>query len=237
MIFKRTATMTAALAAILLAGSAGMAPAQDRTAAIGSPPSITETFDAGDPSLMLGGQIDLDGDTAPWHVDITAGELVMENRLNPQSLHYRDIAWVQYPNSDTLTSTEDAVISAVVEAENSGRGGAGILIGSGKAGTYLMFSVDGQGRYHVLRKDGRTLRSLRSAQHTAIAAGAPNKLTFEQRGANTVFIVNGVEIIKIPNAEGAGLPGRPRAGTSGIGLAAFGIGRFSFDDVVITRAE
>lgn len=137
MIFKRTPIMTAALAAMLFSGSAVMAPAQEQAAAIGSQPSITENFVVGDPSLMLGGQIDLDGDTAPWRVDITAGKLVMENRLNPQSLHYRDIAWVQYPNSDTLTSTEDAVISTVVEAENSGRGGGGILIGSGKAGTYL----------------------------------------------------------------------------------------------------
>lgn len=237
MIFTETRIVTAVLAAILFAASTVTAPAQDQAAAIGSQPSITETFDAGDPSLMLGGQIDLDTDVAPWRVDITAGKLVMENRLNPQSLHYRDIAWVQYPDSDTLTSTEDAVISTVVEAENSGRGGAGILVGSGKAGTYLMLSVDGQGHYHVLRKDGSTLRPLRSARHVAIVAGAPNKLTFEQRGTNTVFIVNGAEIIKIPNAEGPGLPGRPRAGASGIGLAAFGIGEFSFDDVVITRVE
>lgn len=229
--------MTAALAAVMFAGCSVGALAQEQAAAISSQPSTTETFDAGDPALMLGGQIDLDSDTTPWHVDITGGKLVIENRLDPKSLHYRDIAWVQYPASDTLASTEDAVISTVVEAKNNGRGGAGILIGSGKAGTYLMLSVDGQGHYHVLRKDGRTLRPLRSARHVAIAVGAPNKLTFEQRGTNTVFIVNGVEIIKIPSAEALGPLGRPGTGTSGIGLAAFGIGKYSFDDVVITRVE
>lgn len=224
------------VAALVVGGVPSVAISQEQAVKAESQPVVVETFESGDPAKMLGGQIDVIGETAPWFVHVADGKLMMENRLDPRSLHFNDISWVKYPDSDQLASTEDAVISATVEANNAGKGGAGILVGSGKAGAYLMFSVDGQGQYHVLRKDGRNLRPLRSAKHVAIHAGAANQVTFEARGANVVFFANGVEIIKIPVEISTNNAAR-RNGQGGVGLAAFGTGTFTFDDVEIARAD
>lgn len=224
------------VAAFVLGSLPSSAASQDQTAVQASRPVVEETFDSDDSDLVLGGQLDLTAQTPPWFVHVSDGKLVMENRLEPQSLHYNDISWVTYPETDLLASTENAVISATVEAKNSGKGGAGILLGSGKAGSYLMFSVDGQGQYHVLRKDGRSLRPMRSAKHVAIHIGAPNELSFELRGANVVFLANGTEVIRIPYEPQPGSMGRGND-QSGVGLAAFGIGKFSFDNVEIARPD
>ncbi|MBC7142486.1 MAG: hypothetical protein H5U18_10080, partial [Rhodobacteraceae bacterium] len=77
---------------------------------------------------------------------------------------------------------------------------------------------------------------LSRAKHTAIRAGAANQLTFELRGANVVFFANGVEIVKIPYENRAANVARG-GGQGGVGLAAFGIGTFSFDRVEIARAN
>ncbi len=236
MVFTRQFAQATFIAAIVFGGFSSAATSQEQAGATGSRNVVAEAFDSGDPSLMLGGQIDLNGEAPPWFVHVADGKLVMENRLDPRSLHFNDIAWVKYPGSDVLASTEDAVISATVEAKNAGSGGVGILVGSGKAGAYLMFSVDGQGQYHVLRKDGRNLRPLHSAKHVAIRADAANQLTFELRGATVVFFANGVEIIKIPYANRTASIARGGE-QGGVGLAAFGIGTFSFHSVEIARAN
>jgi len=225
-----------ATAALLSASAASVAMAQEQAVATGSQNVLTESFDGDDQSLMLGGQIDLLGDSTPWLIYVADGHLVMENRQNPKSLHYNDIAWVKYPNAEILTSTENSVISAVVGAQNVGNGGAGILVGSGKAGNYLMFSVDGQGRYHILKKEGRKLRAVHSAKHAAIAVGGPNELTFLWRGANIVLVANGAEITQIPYPRPI-TSSRRLSGQAGIGLAAFGIGTFTFDSVEIVQAD
>ena len=224
-------------AAILFSNASFSAMSQEQTRESGSQHVVQELFDGDDSSLMLGGRIDLSGDKkSPWLSYVADGELVIENRLEPQSIHYNDIAWVKYPESGILESTENSVISVIVEVKNTGRGGAGFLVGSGKAGAYLMFSVDGQGRYHVIRKEGRNARTVHSAKHAAILVGAPNQLTFEMRGANVVFIANGVEIIQIPDSNRKN-NSRRLNGQTGIGLAVFGIGTFAYDSVEISQAN
>jgi len=223
-------------AVILLSGASTTVMSQEQTEATSSQHIIKESFDGDDPSFMLGGQIDLRGNSAPWHIYVADGKLLMENRKDPQSLHYNDIAWVKFPESEVLASTENLVISANVEAKNTGNGGAGILVGSGKAGTYLMFSVDGQGSFHVLKKDGRKLRPVHSAKHPAIVVGAPNQLTFEVRGTHVVFFANGTEIIQIPYMKRMANSLQSK-GQAGIGLAAFGIGKFVFESVEIAKAN
>ena len=224
------------VAAILLSSASSAATSQEQTEVASSQRVVKESFDGGDLSLMLGGQISLQGENTPWLVYVTGGKLVMENRQKPQSLHYNDIGWVKYPKSDVLTSTENSVISVTVEGKSVGNGGAGFLVGSGKLGVYVMFSVDEKGRYHILKKDGRKLRSLHRATHPAIVVGAPNQLTFEMRGAHVVFFANGTEIIQIPFSNRAA-NSRRFDGQTGIGLAAFGIGTFTFDNVEITQGN
>ena len=223
-------------AAIFLSCTLSVANSQDQTDTTNGRSVVTESFGGSDPALILGGQISFVQDSAPWLVYLSNGNLVMENRQNPKSLQYNDIAWVKFPESGVLTSTENLIISAIVESENVGNGGAGILIGSGKAGAYLAFAVDGQGRYHVLKKESRKLRTLHSAKHTAIVVGAPNRLTFEVRGAHIAFLANGTEVIQVPYVRRLGSSGQS-GGRSGIGIAAFGTGKFLFDSVAISRAD
>ena len=160
--------------------------------------AILDAFDDEHPSLVLGGQIDFQTGKSSWLVYLFGGKLVMENRLNPQSLHYNDITWVLFPGSEMLESAEDLQISALVEGANSGPCGVGILVGSGKAGIRKMFAVDGQGLFQILKRDGRKLTPVHRARHEAVLAGALNEVAFEVRGANVAFLVNGAEIIEIP---------------------------------------
>ncbi len=223
-------------ASALLLCSVTLAAYSQEQAATSAPEVIKESFDGSDPSLMLGGQIDLLSESAPWIVYVADGKLVMANRQNPQSLHYNDIGWVKFPESNILESTENLVISATVVPNNTGTGGAGILVGSGKNGVYVMFAVDQQGRFHILKKDGRKLRALHSALHPAVLIGQPNQLSFDYKGAHVAFNANGTELIQIPYA-GPRANARQKSGQPGIGLAAFGIGEFFFESVEISNAN
>ncbi|MDF1669346.1 MAG: hypothetical protein P1U83_07020 [Roseovarius sp.] len=234
-LFSEIAKVVAA-SAILLTTASSVATSQEQADVAASQNVITESFEGNDPSLMLGGQIDLRGTITPWVTYIADGELVIENTQDPNSLYYNDISTVKFPDSHILEPTAGLVISVTVDGTNMGSAGAGILIGSGKAGSYLMFSVDGQGRYHLLRKDGRKLRREHSAAHAAIVEGAPNRLAFEYRGANVAFLVNETEVVQIPLANGAP-NSRLKQGAAGIGLAAFGIGTFNFDDIEIAKVR
>ena len=232
MIFKKTIQAVSVLAALCIAT---LVQAQDAAEATDAN-IVIENFEGDDRSLMLGGQIDFSINKSPWLVYLADGKLILENRTAPQSLHYNDIAWIKYPGSSALMTTEHSVISVVVESQSTGRGGAGILFGSGKRGAYLMFSVDEEGRYHLFKKERRETRLVHSAVHPAILVGSPNELSFKVSGANIVFFVNGNEVIQAPNSiTGAYI--RQVNGQSGVGIAAFGTGTFSFDSVEITQAN
>jgi hypothetical protein len=183
---------------------------------------------------MLGGQIFFNPTKSQWVIYVSDGGLVMENRKNPQSLHYNDIAWVKFPDADSVEPTEDLLISALVESRNDAKGGAGILVGSGKLGRYLALAVDGQGRFHVLQKDGRQLRAVHSAEHEAIKTDGPNLLSFQVRGPHVFFYANGAKLIQVPFSKRS-TNSRNSNGGTGIGLAAFGTGTFRFEEVEISR--
>lgn len=195
-----------------------------------------EQFDGDDTSIMLGGQINFSDPKSKWLVYVGSGKLVMENRLDPSSLHYDDIEWIRYPGSEFLSSTGKSEISVTVEAKNEGRGGAGIIVGSGGSRNYWMFGVDSEGRYHILNKGSRRLNFIHSAKHNAILIGKPNRLSFGKRGDNIAFFANGIELIKIPNGDQK-LNSRRQINQSGIGLAAFGLGSFTFDDIEIAQSN
>jgi hypothetical protein len=221
----------ALISAIFFGGLASVAASQEQSATAGNPGVVSETFDGGDTSVMLGGQLDIGTEKAPWVYFLSDGALVMENRSEPLSIHYNDIFWAKYPDSDTLESTEGAIISATVEADNEGPGGIGILIGSGEAGAYLAFLVDGQGQYHVFQKEGTVVKKLNSGRSAAIKVEGPNSLTFEVRGENVLFRANSDKVIEVPYST---MPGN---GQGGLGLAAYGIGQFRVEDVAISRGN
>ncbi len=213
-----------------------VARSQDTITEPDLPDVLVETFDGDDTTLMLGGQIDFQSAKPPWAVYVADEKFVMENRQDARSLQFNDVAWVKFPGSDSLESTQDMVISAVVDGEFSGKSGVGILVGSGKSGKYVAFTVDDKGRYHVLQKDGRQLRLVHADRHDAIRVGAPNKLTFQVRGAHVVFFANGTKVVQTLFSKRTSTNSSQGA-RAGIGLAAFGTGRFEFDEVEIKRAN
>ncbi|NOD65382.1 MULTISPECIES: hypothetical protein [unclassified Ruegeria] len=223
-----------AVALILSVGLPETLLAQEQAEETTSPEIIRETFDGEDQSLMLGGQVDFFGAKPPWSVYVADGYLVMENRQELRSLQFNDIQWVKFPGEDRVETTEDLVISAVVDGDVVGNGGVGILVGSGKSGVYTAFTVDDKGRFLLFKKDGRQLRLAHSGEHDAIVVGGPNELSFQVRGAQVLFYANGTRVVQIPfskrtsNRSGSD-------GQAGIGLAAFGTGTFRFDEVEISK--
>lgn len=232
----RTFAVAISTAAILVLTAAGGAVAQTEPAPAEVPRIITETFDSGDIDLILGGQLAGHGSKSVFDKYLAGGEFVLQNRTDPNALHYNDISWVTFPGTDILQSTEGTVISAVVRTNATGTAGAGILVGSGTAGKYIMFAVDGAGHFHVLQKDGRSLRRLQSAKHAAVVVGGSNTLTFDMSGANIAFYANDTRVLQVPftNSIGRGSHG---SGSMGIGLAAFGLGQFFFEGVEIKPAN
>ena len=227
--------------AFLLVGLAAVLPAaaQDPSTAVqsqNSANSVFESFDGDEITTVLGGQFRASSGTSPWLVYLSDGRLVLENRQDADSLHYNDIAFVRYPNSTIVETTENATISAIVEGSATSTGGVGILVGSGKAGVYLAFTVDSSGRYHLFQKDGRQLRTVTTDTSAAILSNRPNELSYEVRGANIAFLINGEDTIQIesPNLTPAS---RRIDGRTGVGVAAFGVGTFYFDSVTISKAN
>lgn len=221
---------TAVVSAIFLGGFGVSAWAQEADAAAEAS-VVLETFDSGDPSAMLGGQIDLVGDALPWILHVSEGKFVVENRTEAQSIHYNDISYVKYPDSGSLELTENSVISAMVDPRNEGSGGCGIYFGNGDAGFYLAFLLDAQGQYHVVRKLNGKVKRLHSGTADAIKAGEANEVSLAWRGGSLVFFANGTEVINVPYDY------TPGTGEGGLGLAAFGIGSYYFDDVEFSRAN
>ena len=222
--------LQALIAVSASAGLVSVSSAQETTQAetISKRPSYVENFNGEDRETMLGGQLafaNADADTS-WIETIAGGKLIFESRLQANKLHYQDIGWVRYEGENTLSSTRDATIAVSVEPQNEGMGGAGILVGSGKAGSYLAFVVDKQDRFHVVQKAGRTTRVVYSGKSEHIRVGAANRITFDRSGDTVTFFVNGADVITVP-LENRNAPQ--------VGLAAFGIGIFAFDDVEITK--
>lgn len=227
---RKAAARLGLIPAVILVGLSSIAIAQEQTVAPEDTAIFGESFDGGDPSVMLGGQLDIGMEKAPWVYFVADGALVMENRTEPQSIHYNDISWAKYPDSASLESTEGSIISATVEAQNEGRGGVGILIGSGEAGDYLAFLVDGQGQYHVVRKNGSSVKALNSGRSAAVLVEGSNTLTFEVRGENILFFANSDKVIEIPYTV-------PGDGRGGVGIAAYGLGQFRVDEIAISRSN
>lgn len=193
----------------------------------------TETFDDAAAMQFLGGQIDLRQVQPPWAISVADGRLSFRNSANPDSLRYQDISWVKYPGSDVVASTAGARITAIVQSENNGLGGAGILIGSGKNGSYFMFAIDDRGQYYLARRSGRDLRMVNIDYDTAILPGQPNEVSFHMSGDNIVFVVNGQPVVQV--ASSSQMPGSKRIGANAeVGIAAFGLGMYHFDSVTVT---
>jgi hypothetical protein len=199
-------------------------------------PTVVETFSQGDLSLVLGGQLAFGGEDPTWTRYVAEGSFVLENRSNARALTYNDIGWVAFPDSDTLSTTEDATISATVLSANEGHGGAGILIGSGLGGAYTAFTIDGQGRFHVLQKRDGKLKQLHTATHEAIRPGEANTVSFTTRRDALQLMANGVTVMQVPILPDTDLRRRDSS-TTGIGLVAFGQGRFEIDTVEIRRVN
>lgn len=231
--FSNIRTLCLSFSALLLfAGASTSQTPQTNDAPTAA--AVTETFDGEDDTLVLGGQIGFDNQKSKWLVYIADSALVFENKEDPHNLHFDDIRWVRYPDDRVLSTTTEALISVTVTSQNEGQGGAGILVGSGENNLYHSFMIDNQGRYHVVTKEGRNANRTYSASHPSIRADGPNKVSFKRSYNNIAFYVNDSEVVQVPRFVNRN-NSRNFLGASGVGLAAFGLGKFTFDDVEISK--
>ncbi|WP_417695013.1 hypothetical protein [Roseibium sp.] len=165
-----------------------------------------------------------------WSFSTDGHRMVWKNTQHPNSTHFLDIPWVAYDDGLRLFEVNEADISVTVKAQTRGRGGAGVLIGSGMSGYYWLFALDGNGNYHLLRKAGRNLHPATRARHPAIKMGADNRISYVRTEDTHIFSVNGEEVLRVPNIE-------RRHALKGVGIGAFGKGSYEFDDLKITQSE
>jgi hypothetical protein len=221
----------ALVSTFLIAGSGTASLAQEQAETSPAASIFLETFDNGDPSAMLGGQIDLENPVESWVQHVTDGKLVLENRTSANSVYYNDIGYVKYPDSPALEPTENSVMTAMVEARNIGAGGVGIYFGNGEAGEYLAFVIDAQGQYHVLKKHRGKVERMHSGKAEAILVEKPNEVALAWRGASLALFANGTEVITVPYER------TPGSGQGGLGLLTFGIGSYFYDSVTFSRSN
>ncbi|MEM6356047.1 MAG: hypothetical protein AAF844_10250 [Pseudomonadota bacterium] len=62
-----------------------------------------------------------------------------------------------------------------------------------------MFSVDGWGWCHIVKKDGLRVTLLHRGQNRAVSIGCPSDIFFEMRGLHVAFLANGQGLVKIPH--------------------------------------
>lgn len=214
----------------LFGGTGGNLDAHGQSNQGGRELKFYEDFNGSDPDTMLGGAIDFANNDTNWFLSVVNGQLRMENRSHPRSVVYNDISWVRYPGAVSLSSTKSSKIKVDIAAQNKGRGGAGILFGSGVRGHYWLFAIDGAGRYFLIKKVGRKSRMVFSEVSSKIHSGRPNELSYELQNKSISFIANGNELVKIPLDKSD-------QKLTGIGLGAFGIGVYSFDNVEISEID
>lgn len=201
------------------------------TPAFGAAPEklvYVETFDGNAPATMLNGAIEV-GPSKNWATDVANGKLVFTNPKGADAVRYISVPWIIFPNELVPERTDDMNISAVVTAEGQERSGAGIMAGNSRRnGDYLIFSVGENNLYRVLQKARGKVTILVVGSNPAIKPRQPNLLELRRVKDRFSFKVNGETVVEVPYQKLESAP---------VGIAAFGIGRFEFGEVRITRED
>jgi hypothetical protein len=191
-------------------------------------PAYVETFDGEAPATMLNGTIEV-GPSKSWATDIANGKLIFTNPKGADAVRYVSVPWIMFPNELVPERTDDMNISAVVTAEGQNRSGAGIMAGNARRnGDYLIFSVGENNLYRILQKARGKVTILVVGSNPAIKPRQPNLLELDRVKDRFSFKVNGETVVEVPYQKLESAP---------VGIAAFGIGRFEFDEVRITRED
>lgn len=186
-----------------------------------------EHFDGKDPSLMLGGQIEFNPNSTNWKVWVAGEQLTFSNKGDRNASYFDKIKWVRFDGMDTVSRAAGMRLALTVTSRNTGTGGGGMMIGSGRPDFYWYFLVGRNGTYHLLRRKRRGLEVAFSGEHPAIRKEAANRISYKLQGDEILFFANGREVTRVQVDPVAG-------GQHTLALAAFGKGRFLFDDVEIT---
>lgn len=190
--------------------------------------AYVETFDGDAPATMLNGTIEV-GPSKNWATDIANGRLVFTNPKGADAVRYVSVPWIMFPNELVPDRTDDMNISAIVTAEGQDRSGVGVMAGNARRnGDYLIFSVGENNLYRVLQKVGGKVTILVVGSNPAIKSRQPNLLELQRVKDRFSFKVNGETVVEVPYQKLESAP---------VGIAAFGIGRFEFDEVKISRED
>jgi hypothetical protein len=190
--------------------------------------AYVENFDGNAPETMLNGTIEI-GPSKNWAVDVANGKLVLANPKGADAVRHIGLPWIMFPNEMIPEQTNDMNISAIVTTEGPGRAGAGVMAGYARLkGDYLIFGVGENSTYRVLQKAHGKVRVFVVGSNPAIKSNQPNRLELRRIKDRFSFQVNGETVVEVPYQKLESAP---------VGIAAFGIGRFEFDEVKITRED
>lgn len=191
--------------------------------------SYFEPFDEAIPHLVLGGQVNFRPEgIAGLRIFLADGKFTYINQGDANKVRRDNIHWVRYPNETSISRTDSSVISVTVTSTGEGRYGNGILVGDGRVGNYLLFTVNNEGHYILFERKGGKALIAHSAPDAAITANAANRLSHKWRGDRLAFFANDQLVVEVP---------ADRKRLKGIGIAVFGKGRFTFDDLEISRSH
>lgn len=180
---------------------------------------LRETFDAEarTPQQMLGGVLTIGQDDA-WTGEVGNGAYTLTNGSRAGSIRTFYMSRI----NDVLPGPIEADVR--VESEDP-QAGAGVLAAHDPASlSYVLLLVGGEGNYAVVVSEQRSARVALSGTSSRIRRGQANLVRTERGPEGVSLFINGARL---------GSFGNPAMTGTGVGIGAFGRGRFSFEEVRI----
>jgi hypothetical protein len=174
------------------------------------------------PEKMMSGSLLL-GRSGAWSGAVAGERYVLENRQSAKAVHYN------FVNVGAKYDLGRVNVALTVEAEGqSERYGAGILFDYDRAApSYWAFTVR-DGHYLVLRRGPGGMRRVAAGTVDGLELSQPTQLVLINKDGKLNFFVGRRPVVSVHYTPESG------AGTGrGVGLIAFGLGSFRFDDFIV----
>ncbi|WP_237154339.1 hypothetical protein [Oryzibacter oryziterrae] len=200
-------------------------------AAGATPRAYVETFDGPARPYFLTDPLRTNP-TSAWKITQDKGAATFENQTDPSALTYVTIALAPYGGAGLYEATNGADIEVVVASDETAKGAAGVVVNlkpTPSDNHYVFFGIGPGGTFKCLEKVGGKLSALKQDTHPAIKRSGPNTLSTVHDGDAISFKVNGTVVYTMHPASTT----KPNL----VGLAAFGQGRYSFDQLTVREDE
>lgn len=163
------------------------------------------------------------GDEGPWRYERDGPAFRMTNGSDPNALQYFYVN--PAPGSE---GSRRITVDVTLEPDGNGNPLAGLLYGfDADTRSYFLFVLEPGGMIGLYRRNSSGFNPVMQSEVDAIRPGS-NRLTLVERGNNVSLNVNGSRVGEIRMDD---------IGFGAAGIAAAGLGRFTFDGFMIDAAE